>query len=1539
MELKKKWKNAASIILAALMSVITFISPYGGGQMAAYAAEDSATQEEVDTTDEQEDSTGEDNPDASVKVVWYENGVETAALASPVEMFVEYESIGMSIDPETHGIQATADGEEVDVLVDQVSRVSGEPEEIELIEDGRQGVCIAYSSLKDCITYEVTYRAEGTDSTMKKQFYVTLLQEEIEVYYPDTSPSVPSSLEISKIDLSQFSEGNGLKIRRQSTSSSYTVTGATWSKASYGGENTGASTARFTNLSNSSIAQITYADIGTYNDQTVGAIVTFTELGSLSALYYCESSFYNGWWFIGNGSASRAQVKVDYFYVDTGETIRFDGNSFMTFNSLNTGEYVSPLSGTKTGYTASSTNVTVTKVSGVPTFRGSNNSFTDYLGGSTFYKNSVSIPLYATGNTFYLGCNTHTGYWISPSSASIAIPRPENPQKTENGVTLMEETEEGQTITYKISQKVHTLGVETVSRYSVLKFVDALPIEVDYVSAWMEDANGNQINAGSVDYDAASHKVTYTFSSSYLSSTMAYKGETYTLAIKTEVNGTAENDYFYNSCKVYFNTMSVESNEVKAASPYRTVEAEVANGGIRIYDADGEETVEGDSDTKVDDHVKFHQNRTICYEPDEGYLLDLVTVDGEKVDITKYPSSYTFSDVIANHKISVVYAKPSMDKEVRIKDSDCIDNYKNGQEIDGTIIKDGDTVTYTISFANPTGISRTLVITDSVPREMEVIEDSISDGGIYDAKAHTVIWDETEGAYGSGEVSFDCKVLAEAQGEILKNTGAVCLQAIPDSTERDVELADTTESPILEDPVKSVQDCNGKNITNKVINGEETVTYTITFRNPASEEKSFTVTDEIPAEVCLVEGKISDGGTTDGSVIIWKLTLCAGEEKTVSFDAFVPPVETEYTKIYNQAEVSVDWTEKYSIASDSVLDERTPIYLLDDPIKAVLCVDGHDIGADGNGEAVQTVKQAGDILEYRITFQNPADDRRNFTITDALPENVEFVSADHSGSYETGSHTVTWKVTVPENTQETVSVKVKILKDAEDTILRNRAVVAVDDARKETNEVETPVLPTPFKDVLQEQEEESINTYPVQIGENIIYTVSYKNPSDYEKTAVITDRLPEDVKFVSASDGGSYEADNHIVTWTMDTGAHEEGMVSVKVKVLESAVSRTLENQAYVDMDEAHIATVAQNGSELDEHTRNFVPGKHVLDADGNEMDGWSVAVGDIVTYRITYKNDGYASRSVTINDILPAGVSFVDASDGGKVYSIVKGDNIRWSFEVDGGTEGYVEVRVKVGEALLGKSFANSAFVEISDKETGQSKTVETNQVINYVLEELQKTITSENGNKDLNGETVESGTKLQYNITVKNTTVEESTFQISDEVPEGCSFISVGNDGTYADGVVAWTLKLQGGESCTVSFLVEILEEAQGSSVQNVATLDLNGETLASNRVRTYVKEPDTLLDDIKEIFEGSNSDVNVIVDNSNTNESSGGSNNVSTEADSAKENASNETATKDGPKTGDDSNLGLWLALAGIAGIASLGFGLYAGCQSRKRKKDKE
>ena len=184
---KKRLSKFLPRLLAAAVAAATLIGSGGIGGISVYAAEmgaagtediqpaDSAENEGTETegagTEVWDEDTGSGSgqeetpeggtegetgtePETPAAVVWYEDGAEVDSLKSPVEMFVEYGSIGMSVDPEVFGIQATVDGDEVDVLVEQAGRVSGEPEEIRLIEDGRQGVCIAYDSLKDRITYE-----------------------------------------------------------------------------------------------------------------------------------------------------------------------------------------------------------------------------------------------------------------------------------------------------------------------------------------------------------------------------------------------------------------------------------------------------------------------------------------------------------------------------------------------------------------------------------------------------------------------------------------------------------------------------------------------------------------------------------------------------------------------------------------------------------------------------------------------------------------------------------------------------------------------------------------------------------------------------------------------------------------------------------------------------------------------------------------------------------------------------------------------------------------------------------------------------------------------------------------------------------------------------------------------------------------------------------------------------------------------------------------------------------------------------------------
>ena len=61
-----------------------------------------------------------------------------------------------------------------------------------------------------------------------------------------------------------------------------------------------------------------------------------------------------------------------------------------------------------------------------------------------------------------------------------------------------------------------------------------------------------------------------------------------------------------------------------------------------------------------------------------------------------------------------------------------------------------------------------------------------------------------------------------------------------------------------------------------------------------------------------------------------------------------------------------------------------------------------------------------------------------------------------------------------------------------------------------------------------------------------------------------------------------------------------------------------------------------------------------------------------------------------------------------------------------------------------------------------------------------------------------------------------------------EGLEFVSADHDGKAENGVITWTIELEGGKPETVSFLVKVTKDASGKSVQNIAdvtTDNLNG------------------------------------------------------------------------------------------------------------------
>lgn len=95
------------------------------------------------------------------------------------------------------------------------------------------------------------------------------------------------------------------------------------------------------------------------------------------------------------------------------------------------------------------------------------------------------------------------------------------------------------------------------------------------------------------------------------------------------------------------------------------------------------------------------------------------------------------------------------------------------------------------------------------------------------------------------------------------------------------------------------------------------------------------------------------------------------------------------------------------------------------------------------------------------------------------------------------------------------------------------------------------------------------NNGTAQVGEELTYTISYRNTEAAAATITITDVIPAGTELVDGkiTDGGSY--DEGTITWTIENVAPKaEGTVSFTVRVTTDALDKTIANQATVQIGE-----------------------------------------------------------------------------------------------------------------------------------------------------------------------------------------------------------------------------------------------------------------------------------------------------------------------------------------------------------------------------------
>ncbi|HPC33622.1 MAG TPA: hypothetical protein PL061_11775, partial [Syntrophales bacterium] len=697
-------------------------------------------------------------------------------------------------------------------------------------------------------------------------------------------------------------------------------------------------------------------------------------------------------------------------------------------------------------------------------------------------------------------------------------------------------------------------------------------------------------------------------------------------------------------------------------------------------------------------------------------------------------------------------------------------------------VEAGGNLVYTISYTNTGHMAAgNVIISDKVPANTTFVEAS-NNGSLQGDIVRWAIGPVAAGA--SGTVTLTVKVTSPLENgtQIVNDTYDIS----SDQTAKVSGQAVTTV--VISRPVLTI----AKTAADTVVAGQELV-YTITVANSGNMTATVVkVRDVIPAGATYKAGSATEGGVYDPAtgIITWSFAeLAAGGSKTLQFTVTVSAALNNGDKVSN-SQYNVLCTQISSPVAGTAKETTV--------VKPTLAISK---AADKN-----TVK-LGEELTYTITYNNTGDaDALNTVITETIPANTTYKdgSATNGGVYNGSAKTITWnlgtlvKKTGTGTVSFTVTVVDKGLKDKTDKIVNSvynirstEITTPVAGAPVETP-VSAPVLAlTKVATVIIGQTPTPVTEVPS--GDELTYIITYKNNGSMDATGVtITDKVPAKTTYKdgSATNGGALNATTGAVEWkNLTIKAGESKTVSFKTTVNGLNGDIIVNDTFAVQSDQ----TAVVSGGPA---TSTKVVAKAILNI-VKTADKAQVIAGQNLVYTLTYSNTGNADAAdVVISDTLPANVTFVSASDNGKL----SGGVVTWTVgALAKKTEKTVSLTVKVNADVTdGGSVVNETYtIKGKDVDSAAGKAVTTT-VVKPVLS-IYKTGPA----------AVNVGGNIVYTITYENKGSADATgVVISDTVPAGTTFVSATGGGTESGGVVTWNLGTVAKNSgpLTVSFTVSV-------------------------------------------------------------------------------------------------------------------------------------
>jgi uncharacterized repeat protein (TIGR01451 family) len=708
-----------------------------------------------------------------------------------------------------------------------------------------------------------------------------------------------------------------------------------------------------------------------------------------------------------------------------------------------------------------------------------------------------------------------------------------------------------------------------------------------------------------------------------------------------------------------------------------------------------------------------------------------------------------------------------------------------------TSVQPGDTVTYTVTISNVGDEDATgVVATDTIPDYTTFV--SASDGGT--ESGGVVTWptfDLAVGASVTRTVTVTVDSPAAAGVDDITNTATVADDGThgPDTSTGNNTATDTDVLEAYPDLTITKDD----GLT-EVMPGD-TVVYTLTITNVGDQDATgVAVTDTLPAGVTFVDA--SDGGTESGGVVSWP---------TFDLGAGASVVRTVTVTVDDPVAAGIDEITDTAVVTDDEANgaDPTPGNNTDTDTDTVIAAPDLTITKDdGLTEVVP-----GQTVVYTLTVTNVGDqDATGVEVTDTLPADTSFVSASDAG-VEAGG-VVTWTIGAlgaGETVYRTVTIQVDDPVAAGIDEITDTAVVTDDEANGAD--------PTPGNNTATDTD--TVNAAPdltitkddglteVVPGQTVVYTLTITNVGDQDATGVeVTDTLPANTSFVSASDGG-VEAGG-VVTWTIGAlGAGETVYRTVTIQVddpVGAGVEQITDTAEVMDDGANGADPTPGNNTDTDTDTVIAAPDLTITKDDGLT----EVMPGDTVVYTLTITNVGdQDATGVEATDTLPANTSFVSASDGGSE----SGGVVTWTIgPLAAGASVQRTVTVQVDSAVPAGVDQITDTAEVTDDGAngadptpGNNTDTDTDTVI--AAPDLRIS-------KDDGLTVVEPGDTVVYTLTITNDGNQDATgVEVTDTLPANTSFVSASDGGSESGGVVTWSIGALGvGETVYRTVTVQV-------------------------------------------------------------------------------------------------------------------------------------